>query len=196
MVETIETNIGQRIKRFRIREGLSLRSLAEKADLSANTISLIERGENSPNVSSLHRLAEALDVPITAFFQDETEQLTVFVKHNQGMHYRSDGMVVESLGTGLLNQHLEAMAIKVVSGAGNMDDPITHQGEEFVRCLEGRIEYCVGPHTYRMEAGDSLMFDATQPHCFRNSSPDPATILTIFFAGDERHSARRQHRKL
>ena len=196
MAETKDGKVGERIKRYRIRQGLSLRSLAEMAGLSANTISLIERGENSPNVSSLHRLADSLDVPITAFFQDESEQLTVFVRHNQGTLYQSVGMAVESLGTGLLHQQLEAMTIRVESGAGNMEDPITHKGEEFVRCLEGLLEYCVGPQTYRMEAGDSLLFDATQPHCFQNNSPAPATILTIFFAGEEQHSARQQHREL
>jgi transcriptional regulator with XRE-family HTH domain len=196
MADAMEMNVGQRIKMFRVRQGFSLRSLAEKAGLSANTISLIERGENSPNVSSLHRLAEALEVPITAFFQDETEQLTVFVKHNKGTHYQSDGMVVESMGTGLLNQQLEAMAILVESGAGNVDDPITHQGEEFVRCLEGLIEYRVAAQAYRMGPGDSLLFDATQPHSFRNTSPKPATILTVFLAGEEQHLARQQHQEI
>lgn len=61
-------NVGQRIRRLREQRQLSLRALARLCGLSTNAISLIERGENSPTVSSLHALATALGVSITDFF--------------------------------------------------------------------------------------------------------------------------------
>lgn len=189
----MESRVGVRVRWFRERQGLSLRALAELCGLSGNTISLIERGETSPTVSSLHRLAGALHVPIAAFFQEEEDRLTVFVRRKQGFRYRGDGILVEGLGAGLRNQQLEVFSVAVEPGAGNMDDPIAHQGEEYVRCLEGQIEYCVGGHIYYMDSGDCLLFDATQPHCFRNTSPDLATILIVFQAGEEQDLARRQH---
>ena len=67
-MEVMTLNVGQRIRTIRERQGLSLRAVAERCGLSLNAISLIERGENSPTVSSLHHLATALNVPITRFF--------------------------------------------------------------------------------------------------------------------------------
>ena len=78
-MEAITINVGQQIRALREQQGLSLRALAERCGLSMNAISLIERGENSPTVSSLHLLALALNVPITAFFEAKQEQTVVFV---------------------------------------------------------------------------------------------------------------------
>ncbi len=66
-----ESDVGSRIRKIRTERGLPLRALADKCSLSVNAISLIERGENSPTVSSLHKLALALDVLITDFFIKE-----------------------------------------------------------------------------------------------------------------------------
>jgi quercetin dioxygenase-like cupin family protein len=104
-----------------------------------------------------------------------------------------DGILMESLGTGLRNQQLEPFLMTVEGRAGNIDQPITHPGEELVYCLAGEIEYCVGDQVYRLEPGFSLLFEATQPHCFRNASRLPATLIVIFQAGDGRHLARQRH---
>lgn len=194
--ELTELRVAEQIRHLRNQAGLSIRALAEKAGLSANAVSLIERGENSPTVTTLRRLADALEVPITAFFPVQGEESTVFVKRNQGVRYQSEGMEIEGLSTGALGQQLEVFAITVSPGAGNAGDPIAHPGEEFARCLEGQIEYVVGAETYPMEAGDSLLFDANQPHALQNVSDAPATVLVVFSAGEEQHLARRRHREI
>jgi transcriptional regulator with XRE-family HTH domain len=193
MTDGFEAFVGHRIRKIRENQRLSLRAVADRAGLSVNAISLIERGTNSPTVSSLMRLATALEVPITTFFQEGAEETTVFTKHNQGRKSQGDGVTVESLGTGLREQQLEAFAVQVMGGSGNIEDPISHQGEEFVRCLTGEIEYCVGNEIYQMTPGDSLLFEATQPHCFRNSTDQEAVILIVFLAEEETTLARRRH---
>ena len=60
-------NVGQRIRTIREAQGHSLRALAERSGLSLNAISLIERGENSPTVSSLH----PVDPPLADIFFDQ-----------------------------------------------------------------------------------------------------------------------------
>ena len=69
--------VGQNIRELRTKRKLSLRALAELSGLSTNAISLIERGDNSPTVSSLHSLATALGVPVTAFFEQHTDGLVI-----------------------------------------------------------------------------------------------------------------------
>ncbi len=113
MAEITEPNVGLRLRSLREQQGLSLRALAERCGLSINAISQIERGENSPTVSSLHRLAVALNVPITDFFQEEARQTMVFVKRDQGLSSHSNGVVMESLGIGLFNQQLEPFRITI-----------------------------------------------------------------------------------
>ena len=180
MPENTEPDVGLRLRSLRERHGLSLRALAERCGLSTNAISQIERGENSPTVSSLHRLASALNVPITDFFQEEARQTMVFVKRNLGLRSLSNGVVMESLGIGLFNQRLEPFRMTIQPGVGNLEDPISHSGEEFIHCLEGEVEYCVGNQVFCLEQGDSLLFDAAQHHAYHNPTHMPAEILMVY----------------
>ncbi len=183
-------NVGIRLRMLRERHGLSLRALAQVCGLSINAISRIERGDHSPTVSSLHQLAKALNVPITAFFEDSREQTIVFVRRDKRLQSEAGGIIMESLGVGLRRQQLEPFLVRVNPGVGTTMEPVTHAGEEFVYCLEGTIEYRVNDEVYPLEAGDSLLFEATQPHCFHNGAGSPATLLMMFQAtvGSQRAS--------
>jgi transcriptional regulator with XRE-family HTH domain len=193
MMEEIAPNVGPRIRTLREQRGLSLRALAERCRLSINAISLIERGENSPTVSSLHMLATALGVKITDFFEDSHEHAVVYVRHERRLATQGDGLLMESLGIGLRNQQLEPFMVTMEPGVGSDGETIAHPGQEFVFCLGGTILYQVSEQTYHLEPGDSLLFEATQPHCFQNAGRSPASVLLVFQAADGSQLARRRH---
>lgn len=187
MNQEIQPDVGRKIRELRGQQNLSLRALAEGCGLSINAISRIERGENSPTVSTLHRLATALDVPITAFFMEEAEQVITFVQREARLRYQADGLVMESLGSGLSDQRLEPFHITIEPGNSSLDAPISHPGEEFIHCLKGKLDYWVNDQVYHLKAGDSLLFKATQPHCWSNTSQAPAMALLIFQATSSHH---------
>lgn len=157
-----------------------------------NAISLIERGENSPTVSSLHQLSAALGASITEFFQQDDRLSVVHVPHDQRLEYRKAGLVMESLGAGLSNQQLEPFLITIEPGSAS-DRPVEHPGQEFVYCLTGTAEYTVAEHAYTLKPGDSLLLDASRPHSYRNVSGRPATLLLVFQASDNLSLARERH---
>jgi transcriptional regulator with XRE-family HTH domain len=190
-----QPDVGQRIRSLREEQGLSLRALAERCGLSINAISLIERGENSPTVSSLHLLATALGVSIAAFFEDEHEQVVVMTPADGRLRSQGHGIAMESLGLGLSSQQLEPFLMTLEPGAGNIEQPITHGGEEFVHCLEGELEYSVKSQVYRLHEGDSLLLQAAEPHCFHNPGAAPARVLIVFGADRGSQPARRLHLK-
>lgn len=193
MVENTEPKVGLRLRSLREQEGLSLRALAVRCGLSINAISQIERGENSPTVSTLHRLATALEIPITDLFQEEARQTVVYVKREMGLRSQSGGVLMESLGVGLFNQQLEPFRLVIEPQEGNIEDPISHPGEEFIHCLDGELEYCVGDRFFQLEQGDSLLFDATQLHAYRNPSQEPTTILMVFQTYRDRQLVQQLH---
>ncbi len=186
-------DVGKRIRTLRERQGFSLRALAQRSGLSLNAISLIERGTNSPTVSSLHLLAGALNVPITDFFQDRSRQAVIFLKPEGRLRAEAGGIALESLGSGLRNQQSEPFLIAVEPGSGNMDEPITHSGEEFVYCFQGEVTYKIGEHLYLLEEGCSLLFDASVPHGFGNTGDIVARLLMVFHTAEGGHLARRLH---
>jgi transcriptional regulator with XRE-family HTH domain len=193
IVEEKIPNVGPRIRAIREARQLSLRGLAERSHLSVNAISMIERGENSPTVSSLHSLARALGVGITDFFEDPHEQAVVFVRRESRLAAEGPGLVMESLGIGLRNQQLEPFLVTVEPQVGDPGELVAHPGQEFVYCLTGEVCYWVGGERYRMKGGDSLLFEAVQPHCFENIGDDVAQLLLVFQAVDGGHLARQRH---
>jgi transcriptional regulator with XRE-family HTH domain len=193
MAEKKHPDIGARIRVCREQRGLSLRALADRCGLSINAISLIERGQNSPTVASLHLLASALGVKITDFLEEPRQHAVVVVRHDQRLATRGAGFLMESLGLGLRQQQVEPFLVTIEPGAGQAGEPVAHPGQEFVYCLAGRVQYQVGSQTYDLEPGDSLLFEAAQPHGFRNASASPAQVLLIFQAAEGAYLARERH---
>lgn len=191
-------SVGPRIRTLRTRKGMSMRALADASGLSINTISKIEREESSPTVLSLRRIANALEVPVISLFRDEAEETTIFVKHDRRPRTLTSGAIIETLGTGLPNQCLEPLLMLIEPGAGNTADTYTHSGEEFVYCIDGEVEYRVDDRIYRMEAGDSLLFEPDQPHAFHNSTDTQAMLLIVIQEQDpdNRRIAQQAHAQI
>lgn len=172
--------VGQRIRELRTKHGLSLRALAELSGLSTNAISLIERGDNSPTVSSLHNLATALNVPITAFFEQHGAGQVIHLKKDRRPTSETAGVSMENLGSGLANQQLEPFLMTIEPGVSSTSTQITHSGEEFVYVLSGALLCTINEQEYPLEEGDSLLFLASQPHIYKNEADLAAQVLIIF----------------
>jgi transcriptional regulator with XRE-family HTH domain len=185
MAELVEREVGRRIREIREARGLSLKALAERCGLSLNAISRIERGESSPTVASLHRLAAALDVPVTDFFASAGGQSIVLVRRNQRLRTRGEGVMLESLGSGLPGQRLEPFLMTLSPGAASSQQEIVHGGEELAYCVAGEVEYQVGAERHRLEVGDSILFRAEHPHLCRNVGLEQAVVLFVIRAPDE-----------
>jgi len=174
-----EPNVGQMVRSLRDKQGLSLRELSELSGLSINAISKIERCDASPTVASLLQLATALGVHITDLFSQDIRKVAVFVKKRDVTVLRNNGLTIESLGSGLPHQQLEPFTMLIEPGSGNIAEPVSHSGEEYIYCLRGKVEYFVGEESFILEPGDRLLFKASQPHCWRNHGPEPAEIILV-----------------
>ena len=194
MNEKKPPDVGARVRMLRERRGLSLRTLAQMCNLSPNTISLIERGLSSPAVNTLHNLAAGLEVPITAFFETE-EPLArlVLTRPHERIQNRCPGMIVESLGAGLSDQKVMPFLVTLEPHANVAPTPIVHGGEEWVYCLEGVIVYEVDGEQFRLEHGDSLLFEASLPHRWHNPGSQQTSIILVLEAEQDYGAAIEQH---
>ena len=58
----VVVRIGDRLRDLRVRRALTQEELADKADVGTNTVARLERNETEPHMSTLRKLAKALDV--------------------------------------------------------------------------------------------------------------------------------------
>src|SRR5512140_2089299 len=118
--EAISVDVGNRLHQLRETRKISMRALAQKSGLSANALSMIERGKTSPSVSTLYRLADAMDVPVTDFFSPETERLkVVFLKADARMRLPFLRGLWEGLGGEQFTGRVMPFMITLENGASS-----------------------------------------------------------------------------
>jgi transcriptional regulator with XRE-family HTH domain len=177
--DAISVDVGARIREMRESRNISMRELARKSGFSANALSLIERGVNSPSVSTLYKISQTLGVPITIFFQTQDEaSKVVYRKASERTRVPFMRGVWEGLGGEAFADRVEPFALTLENGAHSGPDSIVHTGHEFVICLRGQLEYQIEDDTFLLEAGDSLLFQANLKHRWRN--PGPLVTNAVF----------------
>ena len=194
--EITEVHVGKKLRELRGERKLSIRALAEKSGLAINTLSLIENEKTSPSVSTLQQLANALQVPITTFFEMETEtRHVVFTAREQRPEgfQAMQGISLEDLGAGLADRAVQPIIVRLEPEAESGPDPIIHTGHEFVYCLDGRIRYTIEDQDYFLEPGDSLVFESHLPHCWANPSTTTAEIILVLIPADNRDHPVSRH---
>ena len=178
--EAKSVDVGGRLRELREERGLSMRALARKSGLSANALSMIERGRSSPSVSTLYKLADALEVPITVLFREEPQgKNVVFRKADQRTRVPFTRGLWEGLGGEQFLGRVEPFMLTLESGASSGPFSIIHSGHEFVMCLRGQLEYQVENQMFRMEPGDTLLFAANLQHRWRNRGNTVANVIFV-----------------
>ncbi|HEY9088830.1 MAG TPA: cupin domain-containing protein [Anaerolineaceae bacterium] len=178
--ESAAVDVGYRLRVLREERGVSMRSLARRSGLSANALSMIERGLTSPSVSTLSKLANALEVPIMAFFRKEPDrQSVVYCKANDRNRIDFTNGFWEGLGSEYFNGRLEAFLLTLDDGGASGPHGMIHTGYEFIFCLEGKVEYEVDGQIYQLEKGDSLIFAANMLHRWHNMSKKPSKLIML-----------------
>ncbi len=190
--DAVSVNVGERLRDLRNARNISMRALATKSGLSANALSMIERGKTSPSVSTLYKLADALGVSITSFFGSDAERKqVVFLKADERARVSFTRGVFEGLGGERFVGRVEPFLLTLENGANSGPNNMSHTGHEFVFCLRGELEYQVERQIYRLSAGDCLLFAAQLKHRWKNPGRTVTTALIIisgFEEGEELHA--------
>lgn len=156
--------LGERIRNKRMDKKLTLKELADRTELTQGFLSQVERGLTDPSITSLRRLAHALDVPIFYFLMDEAKTNPVVRKNErQSLKFPESHLTFELLSPDL-NRNLEMMMARLEPGAVTCEEPLTHPGEENIVVLQGRMKIQVGEDIYFLEEGDSIYYFSSIPH--------------------------------
>lgn len=178
--DAFSVDVASRLRQLREGQGMSMRALAQRSGLSANALSMIERGRASPSVSTLTKLAAALGVSVTEFFgQAETRQDVVLVRADERTRVPFARGLWEGLGGERFTGRVEPFLLTLEAGSSSGQQSMVHTGHEFVHCLRGRLEYLVQEKRYELEPGDSLLFAAHFRHRWRNPGRTVTNALIV-----------------
>lgn len=201
--------ISVRLAAYRTQRGLKVSALAKQVGVSPSLISQIERGQSRPSVTTLFALAEALDVPVDAFFRDAappanvrgiTERPAASAPAPSGptpgryVVRRGDRSVIDIHG-GVRWERLTASALDEVEFLELVYEPhaeshaalYRHPGMEMVLVLTGTMVIFVGFERYELGPGDSICFPSTQPHRYLNPTDETTRAVSVILFDGGRH---------
>lgn len=177
--------IGARIRALRLARGLSQGELAKLTGLSEPTLSRIENGQSLISAHKLYTLAEVLGTDISAFFGPAATTVAPGVRSitrkGEGAAFTSPRYVARVLATDLARKSMHP-AINTVTARDPvpLEELSRHDGEEFLYVLSGTLVLQSEHYApLRLEAGDSVYFDARMGHAYLSGSRQPAVFLVV-----------------
>lgn len=181
-MEDIVINIGEKIRKLRKRNNLSIQKLAEKSGVSPAGIHKIETSGMTPTITTLMKIANALEKKVS-FFIEEDERLgdieLIKTEGRKRFFTSRHGIKVENIAGRLENSLIEAGINTVEWGGNSGDELMTHRGEELIYILEGKLEVVVKDKVYTLEQGDSLHYKSDIPHSWRNAQEKATQFLWV-----------------
>ncbi len=184
--KNLEVAIGRQVRELRKRQRMTGSDLAAQTGLSVGMLSKIENGVISPSLTTLQVLANALRVPLVQLFSGYEEvRGAMHVKAGQGVEIERAGTraghqyhLLGHIGSNNSGVVVEPYLI-VLSTESDRFPTFQHEGIEMLYMLEGVVDYRHGDQIYRLEPGDSLLFDSDAPHGPETLVDLPARYLSI-----------------
>jgi DNA-binding transcriptional MerR regulator/quercetin dioxygenase-like cupin family protein len=168
---------GQRFRRLRARRGLSLAQVARATGVSIGFLSSLERGQMRSSVATLRRIARFYRTNILSLFEAAGENPRLVRPAQRKILETNAGVRMELLAWG--NTAMEPHLFRVKPGGGS-GESYTHEGEEFLHVLRGGFEIWLGHgEHYLLKTGDSLYFESSTPHRWRNPGRAEAWLLWV-----------------
>ncbi|MET9000368.1 XRE family transcriptional regulator [Amycolatopsis sp. Hca4] len=167
--------LGRHLHELRTGRGLALTALARQADVSVSMLSAIERGEKTPTVVVLSRIADGLGLPVSRLLAGlETDRVIVRRAAEQDHIAEPGGWHRTVLTPVVPGVNFEWVRTTLPPGCDAGAFPAYAPGShEFVAVESGELCLGVGEAEYVLAAGDSVYFPADVTHSYANRAGNP-----------------------
>ena len=181
-IPDVLAEVGPRLRRLRVRRGVTLTALAAQTGISKSTLSRLETGQRKPSLELLLPLAAAHHLPLDELVGaprvgDPRVRLTPRTRNGRLVYP--------------LTQQSSGMAVwKVVIPPERERRLRTHAGHEWLYVLSGEMRLILGEHDITMRAGEVAEFDTQLPHWFGPAGDQPVEILSVHGSHGQRMHVR------
>ncbi len=178
MKELIST-IGAKIREARLRNKLTIKYVAEHANLTKSFISQLENGKITPSLKSLLAITGALNITLGSFFNSETISNEPVVRSGERKAISTKSGVRILLLTPDLNDRLVEFLFVIYEKEATSGIMHSHRGQECGIVLKGKLEVRANRQTYVLNAGDSISLNSDVPHQMTNISKGTTEAIWV-----------------
>ncbi len=185
----ITIKVGESVKEIREKKDLSIQDISQRTGLEPELLIEIEKGEISPPLGTIIKLAKALEMKM-GYFISGAEDLpyTIMRKNERKLISRYDskkgdryGYEFSSLAPYKKDRHMEPFLV-TLEPSDIEEERSTHDGQEFIYVLEGIMEVRISEEVHLLELGDAIYYDSTVPHLVKCRGKDKTKILAVLYA--------------
>lgn len=187
-MEDVIFDIGKKIKDLRLKKNLTLKQVAKETGFSTALISQIENNNISPPIATLAKLSQFFNVKMGYFFEEESAPVKYAVC-NKGEGRQIDrvisksgkkhGYSYEALAYDFPDKKMEPFLLKLESGLDDDENMYSHEGEEFLMVMKGKVVIAIENERIKLKEGDSIYFDSSAKHRVLNPYKDEALVLAV-----------------
>ncbi len=173
--------IAMNLKRLRAERNLSLGKLSELSGVSKVMLSQIEKGESSPTINTLWKIAGGLQVSYTKLIDLQVEAPRIIRKEESAQMDMERGYRAFHYSTAN-----SARDFEFFNGELEQEGEFTSEGHgsnthEYLLVTKGQmiLRYC--GEEYVLEKGDFIHFDCSQPHTYLNRGAETTEFTNIVY---------------
>lgn len=178
--DEISAALGARIKSLRIDSNLSLEDLSLRSNVSRSMLSKVERGEKSPTLPIIVRIAGGFGMSLSELLGAKPDLADVSViRASERLYYRDSGTCFERwvLSPAHLDNGLELVLHRIPPGRSmGVLPPYSVPTEKYIVVSEGELTVHVDQRPYVLKAGDSMYFEVKSPYQFTNNDGHLACV--------------------
>jgi transcriptional regulator with XRE-family HTH domain len=174
--------IGEKLHAIRKAKRISLTELSEKSGVQMATLSRIENQKMVGTLDSHMQIAKALGIDVTELYKgmSHKDALIDFGQDkNTEIFTHSDEASFEILTKNIMNKKMMPTLIRIEEGGKTNKEQAQNGAEKFIFVLDGHVEVNVNNQTFTLHKFNTLYFDASLPHYFRNTGKGVAKLICV-----------------
>ncbi|MBU8852696.1 XRE family transcriptional regulator [Bacillus sp. FJAT-26377] len=174
--EEMIRKVGSELRKIRVQNHLTLDELAEKTGVSKLTLGKIERGETNPTLGVMWKITTGLNIPLTKLVS--VEPSVSLSKCGEGFSLKGpdEAWKIEFMFQNQMDSTIEMYRAFLAPLATYRPEP-HHKGLiEVATVMEGRIEIKIEEEVYELKQFDSVKFEGSHTHSYKNLEERPAVL--------------------
>ncbi|KAB7704098.1 helix-turn-helix domain-containing protein [Bacillus aerolatus] len=182
-MEEINLIIAKNLRALREGKKLSLEKVAELTGVSKTMIGQIERGESSPTITTIWKIANGLKISFTSLINNPQPDTKVILKSDvQALSEDNGKYRVYPYFPFQDDRRFEVYTVEIEKGGFLSADSHGEGTEEFLTVFDGELTVSVNNIEYTVRSGDSIRFKSDRPHAYHNSGETLTRLsMTIYY---------------
>ena len=175
--------IGDKLLEIRKSKKITLTELSKKSGVQLATLSRIENMKMTGTIESHMAIAKALGIDVIELYQSivkEQKNVEISQEDTQSEIFtHSEKSSFGILTKNVLSKQMMPTLIKIEKGGSSAQEQGKAHSEKFVFILEGAVDVIIDNKTYSLKKNNTLYFDASLPHQFKNNTKETVKLLCV-----------------